>query len=264
MQPADKAILKTVLAYAEAQDADSAFAQVITDVQASFTAALEAARAVDADPEAGQQQVDAAWQTLMKEIHKLGFVQGDKNSLLQLIEVARTYQQQIQNYTPATAEPFTAALAKAEAVLEDGNALQDEVDAASSSLLEGMMDLRLKADKTLLKAVLAQAQAFDLSAYSEKERAVFRSAQQAAEAVLRDSNADQATADKAADDLRAVLEALANKQSLTGSSTSAAGDAAVTGAASSPKTGDAAPAAATLCLLFAGGALARRKRGKNR
>lgn len=263
LQPANKSILRTVLAYAEAQYADPAFAQVITDVQASFTAALQAARAVDADPAAGQQQVDAAWQALMKEIHKLGFVQGDKTSLLQLIEIARTYQEQIQNYTPVTAEPFTAALEKAQAVFEDGNALQDEVDAASSSLLEGMMNLRLKADKTLLKAVLAQAQAFDLSAYSEEERAVFRSAQQAAEAVLRDSNADQATADKAADDLRAVLEALANKQSLTGSGAPAAGDAAVAGVESSPKTGDTASAATAICLLLAGGTLACRKRRKN-
>ena len=152
---------------------------------------------------------------------------------------------------------------KAQAVFEDGNALQDEVDAASSSLLEGMMNLRLKADKTLLKAVLAQAQAFDLSAYSEEERAVFRSAQQAAEAVLRDSNADQAAADKAADDLRAVLEALANKQSLTGSGAPAAGDAAVAGVESSPKTGDTASAATAICLLLAGGTLACRKRRKN-
>ena len=51
---ADKGILRSVLAYAEEQYASEEFDKVIASVQESFTAALENARAVDADLNAEQ------------------------------------------------------------------------------------------------------------------------------------------------------------------------------------------------------------------
>lgn len=122
-QEADKEILGKVIAYAEERTDDAEFEQVIEEVQYSFLAALEHEKDIYADCSAEQEQVDAAWQTLMTEIHKIGFVRGDKTSLSELIQVAEEFQMQIELYTPSTAEPFTVQLTAAKAVFEDGNAM---------------------------------------------------------------------------------------------------------------------------------------------
>lgn len=250
---ADKGILRTVLAYAEKQYADSSFDTVITDVQASFTASLEAAREVDADLNASQTDVDAAWQSLMTEIHKLGFVQGDKESLAQLIQVAQSYADQIDRYTPATAQPFVAALDAAQVAFEDGNAIQADVDAASQNLLDAMMNLRYRADKSILQAVLAQANQLDLSAYDTEATAVFNSAKVAAEAVYSDADAEQDAVDAAVANLKKAIEAL--KTSVDGEKP-VAGDSNLTTGSGNAKTGETFPTAAAIAVLLLAGTAA--------
>ena len=52
----------------------------------------------------------------MKEIHKLGFVRGDKTSLGSLLEMAKECSDRIDFYTEATAAVFTPAYEAATAV----------------------------------------------------------------------------------------------------------------------------------------------------
>ena len=75
--------------------------------------------------------------------------------------------------------------------------MQNDVSAAESVLLNSMLNLCFKADKGVLEAVLAEANAIDLSAYSEADLAAFNAAKAAAEAVYNDVNAEQDAADKA-------------------------------------------------------------------
>lgn len=257
---ADKSILRTVLAYAEKQYADPAFDTVITDVQASFTASLESARGVDADLNASQADVDAAWQFLMTEIHKLGFVQGDKASLAQLIQVAQSYADQVDRYTPVTAQPFVAALGAAQTVFEDGNAMQADVDAASQDLLDAMLNLRYRADKSVLQAVLAQADQLDLSAYGTEAVTRFHSAKAAAEAVYSDADAGQDAVDTAADNLKKAIEAL---QTAADVEKPVAGDSNLTTGSGNAKTGETFPAAAAVAALLLAGAAAAVFKKKN-
>lgn len=261
-KPVDKSILRTVLAYAENQYADPAFEQVITDVQATFTAALQSARTVEADLKAEQEAVDAAWKALMKEIHKLGFVQGNKTSLRQLVEVAQADQEQIQNYTPATAEPFTAALTKANAVLADGNAMQDEVEQAENSLLEAMLNLRLKADKSLLKSVLADAAKVDLTRYTAQSAAVFNQANDAANAVADNPDATQEEVNDAAKLLQTAIDSLEIDNGLPAGA-AVQGDGTMGTGSGNAKTGETVPAAVAASLLALAGAgfvLSRKKK----
>lgn len=259
-EPANKAILSTVLAYAEAQYASDEFANVIDSVQQSFTAALENARVVNADPKASQEAVDAAWQTLMTEIHKLGFVRGDKSTLAQLVEISNSYNDNIDRYTPATADPFVAALASAKAVLDDGDAMQDDVAAAESALLDAMMNLRFKADKSVLEAVLAQVNDLDLSAYSEADLAAFNAAKAAAEAVYNDVNAEQDAVDKAIADLQAAIpteepaDTTDTDLTQTDTETPTQGDAALTTGGGNAKTGEATPIALAVAAVSLVGA----------
>ena len=70
---ADKGILNAIIAYAEDTKASGEYDNAIESVQKSFDAALENAKTVANNAEATQEEVDAAWKTLLNEIHKLGF-----------------------------------------------------------------------------------------------------------------------------------------------------------------------------------------------
>ena len=191
----------------------------------------------------------------MTEIHKLGFVRGDKSTLTQLVEISNSYNDNIGLYTPATADPFVAALTSAKTVLADGDAMQEDVAAAESALLNAMMNLRYRADKSVLESVLAQANALDLSAYSEADLVAFNTAKAAAEAVYSDVNAEQDAADDAASNLQAAIASLTGAPAdTTTPGTPAQGDAALTTAGGNAKTGEAAPIALAVAAVSLAGA----------
>ena len=259
---ADKGILRSVLAYAEAQYASDEFDKVIASVQESFTAALENARAVDADLNAEQAAVDSAWQSLMSEIHKLGFIRGDKTSLGKLIEVANGYAENIERYTGATAAVFTPALEAAKAVYSDGDAMQGEVSEAENALLGAMEQLRYKADKTILEAVLAEANKVDTDNYTAESVAAFNAAKEAADAVYGNDNATQQETDAAAAALREAMSGLQAADTQSTVTPEVEGDKTLTTAGGNAKTGETAPiaAAAMLAIVACAGFAVSRKR----
>ena len=259
---ADKTILRSVLAYAEAVFTSDEFDNAISSVQTSFTAALEQARTVDADLEANQRAVDAAWQTLMTEIHKLGFVRGDKSALGELIALAETFQSQLDRYTPVTAEPFTAALSEAKSVYSDGDAMQSDVTAAESSLLEAMLNLRFKADKSILESMLSKAAVIDTTAYTSQSVAAFDAAIGEAKSVFENENATQKEVDSAADKLSSAIDSLVTCASVPAGHI-VQGDKALSTGSGNAKTGESTPAEvafALLMLLGSGYLLGKKKR----
>ena len=246
----DKSILRTVLSYAENAYSSDEFKHVITDVQVSFTQALEHARSVEADPAAEQSQVDEAWLGLMKEIHKLGFVQGDKGSLKTLVQAAREIAGQLDKYVEAGQAEFLAALDSAEATLASGNAMQEDVDAASSSLIEAMMNLRFRADKSVLQKVLEKAAGVDIEAYTPQSVAAFQAANENAQAVNDHPDATQAEVDRAVDELSAALDGLEPAVAAV------QGDSVQASRGSNAKTGDAAPISLLAAITLLAGAAA--------
>lgn len=266
-QESDKQILQKVIAYAQQQRQDPSFETVIEMVQQSFTAALEAAQAVERNAAASQAEVDSAWQTLMTEIHKLGFVRGDKASLGELIQLAETFLAQIDRYTPVTAQPFATALTEAKAVYQDGNAMQEEVAAGESALLDAMLGLRYRADKSVLQEVLSRAAEIDTEGYTADCVAAFRAAYGAAKAVSEDANATQTEVNDAADKLQRAIDSLAalgaESDKTAAEDAPLRGDATAVSANRPAKTGDTSPAMAALAaLLLAGAGLALNKKKK--
>lgn len=243
---ADKTILNKVLAYAQSLKDSGEYDQAIDSVQESFTLALNHAASVSVDPSATQQQVDEAWTTLMTEIHKLGFVRGDKTSLDQLIAISEGYLAYIDRYTPSTAQPFTAALEAAKGVSGDGDAMQEEVEQAENALLGAMVALRYKADKSILEAVLAEATEVDPALYTTESVLSFNWAADAASAVFSDPEATQQEVNAAADSLKEamrLLEPISSEQNVA-----VQGDPAATGRGSA-KTGETFPVALAVSLL---------------
>ena len=244
---ADKTILSQVIAYAQTQKDADEFDNVIPMVQESFTEALENAKSVNTNLMAGQEEVDGAWKALMNEIHKLGFVKGSKTNLNTLIEVSESYN--LDNYVEQGKAEFTAALATAKTVYHDGNAMQDEVDSAASELLTAMVNLRLRADKSLLEKTLAETEVADLSGYTRQSVDAYSTALAEAEAVLADvdlTESDQDVVNRAADNLKAAYDALTRLDA--GQTAPAAGDTALSTSGRNAKTGETSPIAVAVAV----------------
>ena len=242
---------------------------MIKDVQESFNAALEAAKAVAANDAATQEEVDAAWQALMTEIHKLGFVKGDISSLEDLVTLAKGYN--MDDYVEAGKAEFREALAEAEAMIADkDNAMAAEIETAETNLLNAMMNLRYKADKSILEKVISEANEIESSEYTAESYAVLTAAVAEAEEVMANENATQAEVDTAVGKVEAAMKGLVAVDGTTPEGTTPSTDNAATQAgqestttkANSAKTGDVAPIAGMIVLALAGTAVTLLKKRK--
>ena len=114
----NNSILNAVITYAETAKESGEYDNAIESVQKSFDAALENAKTVANNAGATQEEVDTAWKTLLNEIHKLGFVAGDKTELASLIEAANEINAELNRYVEAGKAEFTAALEAAQGCIQ--------------------------------------------------------------------------------------------------------------------------------------------------
>lgn len=251
-----KKVLKAVIDYAGAAKAGSEYEGAIQSVQQSFDAAFDKATKVYENKDATQEEIDSAWISLMNEIHKLGFQRGDQTQLATVL--AQAGEINLALYVSQGQDEFKAALAAAQAYLGDGNALQGEIDPAVDALIDAMLSLRYKADKSVLAKTLNFAYSLDLSAYTPDSVELFNSAKQLAEDVYNDSTIsaqDQTKVDRAEEILAAAVS------NLVPAAAPMAGDPAAEAQKSSPKTGDAGMGLAAAALASgAAVVLMKRKR----
>ena len=188
-----------------AGDADGCV-QTVKDL---LNEAIAEGEAVMADENATRDEVMDAAYKLMKAVQALGMKAADKTDLEMAVELAGMID--LEDYVSAGQQEFTDALAEAEKVLADGDAMQGDADDAWNRLVDAMGGLRLKADKAVLEGLLAEAEEMDLSQYTEESAAQFRMAFASAQAVFADNELsvdDQQSVDKAAAELRSAKAAL--------------------------------------------------------
>ncbi|SET88719.1 Uncharacterised Sugar-binding Domain, partial [Thomasclavelia cocleata] len=111
-----------------AEDLDKVVPAVVTE----FNAALEEARVILADDNATQEEVDASFARLSVAMHMLEFLKGDKAELQDLVD--STADLAAEKYTPETWAVLEEALTNANTVLNNENAMQEEVDGAYDNL----------------------------------------------------------------------------------------------------------------------------------
>ena len=200
---ASKALLQKVYDYAAAQDTSN----LIPTVAAKYQAALDQAKAVLADPNATQPEVDKATEDLFEAVHLLDFTQGDKEALNLLIERAKEMVANEDQYMDTNWQMLLDALDKAEAVSADPDALQYEVDAAYAALLEAIEAQQLRCDKSMLELLIDRANGMVENAdkYVETNWQMLLDALEKAQTVYDDPNATQAEVETACDEL---LEAI--------------------------------------------------------
>ena len=171
-------------------------ANVVPAVVNEFKAALQEATLILADDSASQETVNASFARLSVAMQMLGFVKGDKSALEALINEANSYAE--ENYTVTSWTAFKEALEAANAVVNDENAMQEEVDAAYADLQTAINNLETaaKADKTLLEGLVNHILGLDKDKYVEESWNAMVPVLQEAQDVLADQKASQSEVDK--------------------------------------------------------------------
>ena len=204
---ANKALLQATYDYAVNLDT-TGVAQAAVD---AFQKAMDEAKAVLDNPNATQDEVNTAWDNLLEGIWGLGLKQGDKTMLELLIHKAEGMLPNESKYLPDHWQELLDALAAGQDVMEDGNALQGDVETAVDELLTAILAQRFKADKSILEDLIGAAQGMDLTGYTAESVATFRSALAAAQAVMADeslSEDDQQVVDNAVSALQSAMDGL--------------------------------------------------------
>ncbi|MBQ7875636.1 MAG: S8 family serine peptidase [Oscillospiraceae bacterium] len=169
--------------------------------------ALAEAIAVYTDPDATQEEVDAACEALKAALDVL-LKRTDYSVLLEMIAKAEALAG--EDYTADSWAALTEALAAAKAVAEDEYAFQTEIDAAAAALQQAIASLVVR-NTDALEEVLAEAEALVEEEYTPETWAAVEEAVAAAEAVLADLNADQEEIDAAVKALEEAIAALAER-----------------------------------------------------
>ena len=206
-QEANKALLQATYDYAVTLDTTG----VVDSAVAVFQKALDEAKTVLDDPNATQEQVNTAWDNLLTGIWSLGLKQGDKDILEVLIAKAETMVANQSKYVQDHWQELLDALNAGQKVMDDGDALQGDVETAVEDLMNAILAQRYKADKSILEDLIGKAEGIDLTGYTAESVAVFRSALATAQSVLADetlSEDDQATVDNAVAALSAAMDGL--------------------------------------------------------
>ena len=208
-EPVSKTLLERWLNEAKGYVEDGTVSGLVESVQKLFADAIAKGEAVMADENATRDEVIDAAADLMFAIHALGMKAADKTDLEMALELAGMID--LDKYVEAGQAEFLSAKEAAEAVMADGDAMQEETNAAWDALVEAMEALRLKADKSVLQDLVDQVSDTDLSGYTEESVSVFRAALASANAILADaslSEDDQAEVDEAKEALREAYDGL--------------------------------------------------------
>ena len=212
-----KKTLEYFLNKAKEHQANGDVDNCVESIKNLFTEAIKEGEAVMADENATYDEVMNATVKLMKAIQALDMKAADKTDLEMAVELAEGID--LADYVEAGQAEFQQALADAQAVLTDGDAMQPEADAAWNALVDAIGNLRLKADKSTLEDWLNSVENLDLSRYTEESAAVFRTALANAQAVMADeslSEDDQKTVDDAVQALNDAKDQLQLKDGSAG------------------------------------------------
>ncbi len=180
-----------------AEDLDKVVPAVVTE----FNAALEEARAILANDNATQEEVDASFARLSVAMHMLEFLKGDKAELQDLVD--STADLAAEKYTPETWAVLEEALTNANTVLNDVNAMQEEVDEAYDNLqaaINGLEEVEV-VDKSLLEAMVNKVLGLEEDKYIASSWQAMLPDLETAQEVLGNEKATQVEVDEACDAL---------------------------------------------------------------
>ena len=203
MIEANKTALSIAIEMAEKANLENVVPVVVTE----FNEALTNAREVYAKTNAIQSEVDSAFARLASAMQMLEFYQGDKTALQKQVDQINDLDE--SKYIESSWSDMLAVLEKANDVLVDVNAMQDEVDEVYSELVKAFLNLRLKPNKDLLNDLINKAQGLNAASYTTQTWNVLQETLNGVQAVLDDPEATEAEVEAAVTALNSAIEGLA-------------------------------------------------------
>ena len=197
---------KTALAIAIEMAENASLENVVPAVVEEFNAALENAQIVYDKDNATQEEVDNAFTRLANAMHMLEFFKGNKELLQKQVDLINDLES--DKYIESTWNAMTPALEKAEGVLGNENAMQEEVDEVYSELVRAFINLRLKPNKDLLSGLINQANGLNKENYSAASLKAVDDVMVKANLVLNNPEATQEEVEAAVAALTKVLSGL--------------------------------------------------------
>ena len=244
---------------------DEELSNIAPAVVEEFKAALEEAQAILANKEATQEEVNKSFDRLSKVMQMLSFEKGNKEYLIQLVE--RINSLNSNDYIVSTWDKLQEVLVKANNVIADQNAMEEEVSKTYDELLRAFLELRLKPSKDKLQDLINKAESLDSSKYTKESWSVLERKLKVAKDVLADENSTEKEISEAAKGLEDAIDGLiiadaGNNNSNNGESNSGSSNNNNSGNGNSlPKTGGVSSVAMSLLgLVTVGiGSFLRRK-----
>jgi len=175
-----------------------------TDSWKVFKDALDAAIVVNEDENALEYEVQEALNNLKDGYAQLVVV-ADKTALQAMVDKVNGLDSKL--YTEASWAKLANPMKTAQAVLDNPNATQAEVNAAYEALVRAYLELRLIPDKSLLEDLINKANGLNVANYTKASYGVLKDALEDAKAVFNDPNATQTEVDNAKD---VLAKAMAN------------------------------------------------------
>ncbi|WP_066676877.1 Ig-like domain-containing protein [Clostridium septicum] len=204
-----KTALKIAIDYAEDVKLNGGLEGVVPVVVNEFEEGLKLAKEVYANENATVEEVDGAFKKLMNAIHMLEFKQGNKAELERIVNIVEALEK--DKFIEKTWVKLEADLEKANKVLKDENALQQEIDETFDSLVRASLELRLKPNKSLLEDLINRINNMDLLKYTEESVEKLKIELSEANKVLNDKDTTQEFVDKAVEELQIALAKLQEK-----------------------------------------------------
>ncbi len=198
----DKSALSIAIEMAEKADLENVVPVVVTE----FNEALTNAKEVYAKTNATQSEVDNVFARLASAMQMLEFYQGDKTALQKQVDQINGLDE--SKYIKSSWSDMLPVLEKANDVLADVNAMQDEVNEVFTELVKAFLDLRLKPNKDLLNDLINKANSLNVANYSPESWAAVSLALENANATIANTNATEAEVEAAVTALNSAIEGL--------------------------------------------------------
>ena len=229
---------KTALAIAIEMAENASLENVVPAVVEEFNAALENAQTIYVNDNATQEEVDNAFTRLANAMHMLEFYKGNKELLQK--QVDQINELESNKYIESSWNTMLPVLEKANEVLGNENAMQEEVDEVYSELVRAFINLRLKPNKDLLSDLINKANGLNRANYTAASLKAVDDVMAKANVVLNNPEATKEEVETAVAELTKALASLEAKPV----ETVKPGDTTV-----SVKTGDDNVIGATVALM---------------
>ena len=179
---------------------------VVPKVVKEFKDALLQANDVLSNNKASQEMIDNAFDRLANAMHFLEYFKGDKTLLKKFVDTLDGIEE--DKYIPNTWQKFALELDKAFSVLDDENAMDDEVNETYDALIRAFIELRLKPNKDLLGELINQANCLNVNDYSNDTWQAMSNALNEARAVFDNVNATDIEVEVAHSNLKKAIAGL--------------------------------------------------------